>query len=320
MKSIKYKVILILSAVFALTACHEQYITYSDAEYIMFADTLTIVPVENSKNAVDVPVISTKVCNHDRTFGVEIIDKKSNAIEDLHYRLESNTITIKAGENTTSVKVYGEYDKMEPEDSLCFTMSLVMDETLQMPLYGKETRVQLRKVYPFDINAFEGWAVFTSMFHRQFNLPYQRLVHTKVVQNMENTIICKNMFNEGYDVMLSFNNENILNPLVTMPQEQIISDESSIFGQNNGDNHIRAVHSPLAPSFFYMTSNKPYLTLWSLVYVKNLGEYVGNVGNFYSIMEWVSDQEASRLSRENGLPGYDGVPHNPNDPFEQDKY
>ena len=34
------------------------------------------------------------------------------------------------------------------------------------------------------------------------------------------------------------------------------------------------------------------------MYVRNLNTSVGTVGNFYTVMEWVSDEEAERLMRE----------------------
>ena len=34
------------------------------------------------------------------------------------------------------------------------------------------------------------------------------------------------------------------------------------------------------------------------MYVRNLTEEIGTVGNFYTVMEWVSDEEAARLARE----------------------
>lgn len=37
------------------------------------------------------------------------------------------------------------------------------------------------------------------------------------------------------------------------------------------------------------------------MYVENLGTPVGSVGNFYTILEWVSDEEADRLQREEGM-------------------
>ena len=37
------------------------------------------------------------------------------------------------------------------------------------------------------------------------------------------------------------------------------------------------------------------------MYVENLGVPVGTVGSFYNIMEWVSDEEAERLKKEEGM-------------------
>ena len=317
MKFIKYTLFLMVAALVALTGCQEQYVTYDDAEYVMFSDTLSIVPVENGKT-VSVPVVSTMKCDHDRTFGVEILDDKSNAIENLHYRLKSNTITISAGEVRADVQVEGIFDSMEPEDSLCFTMKLLMNQNLVMTPGSDQIRVQLQKVYPFDLKDFEGWWVFTSMFHREFNQAYQRLVYSEIVEGEENTIRCKNMFNDGYDVKLSFDNSNVLNPLVSMPGEQIISDEATFFGQTKGDNHIRAVHSPLAPSnFFTAGDSRPYLALWSQIYVKNLGQMVGTVGHYYSIMERIYYKEAKRLSREDGMPGFNSQWGKPEDELQK---
>lgn len=41
-----------------------------------------------------------------------------------------------------------------------------------------------------------------------------------------------------------------------------------------------------------------------------MGENVGLVGHFYNIIEWVSDEEADRLQREEGMkPGGVITPH-----------
>jgi len=46
------------------------------------------------------------------------------------------------------------------------------------------------------------------------------------------------------------------------------------------------------------------VALWIKVHVEDMGVNVGTVGHFYNIIEWVSDEEAERLQREEGmLPG-----------------
>lgn len=278
--------------------CNERYVTYSDAEYVMFADTLKTYPVMEDGGYFSVPVVSTVVREFDRTFGVEIVDKGSNAIENHHYCLQSNTIVIKAGENRADVMVEGIYDNIAPDDSLGFQLRLVMNDALEMPDYGRQAKVVLMKSCPFDINNFTGYCVLTSMFLYQYSITgsYQRLVKTEKHPTEENMIICRNWMNDGYDVTMTFHPEDPMRPLVTMEDGQVMSDEGSFFGITHGDDRILVKSSTINESVFYTCGN--YLYVWAEVYVENLGESVGTVGHFYNIMEWISDEEAERLRRE----------------------
>jgi len=291
----------VLLLMFSFTSCKERYVTYSDAEYIMFADTMSIYPVQNDVEYFSIPVVSTVVRDYDRTIGVEIIDKGSNAIENLHYRLQSNTVTIKAGENRADVLVHGYYDNIEATDSLGFQLQLVMDDRLEMPLYGKQTKAVLMKSCPFEINSFTGYCVLTSMFLYNYSITgdYQRLIYTEKHPTEENMIICRNWINDGYDVTITFHPEDPMKPFVTMDRDQVASDEGSFFGTNHGDDKILVTDSSLYDSVFYPCGS--YLYLWAEVYVEDLGEPVGTVGHFYNIMEWVSDEEAERLKKEEGM-------------------
>ena len=289
---------MLFAAASALTGCHERYVTYSDDEYVMFADTMATYPVQKDVEWFNIPVVSTVVKDYDRTFGVEIIDKGNNAIENYHYRLESNTVTIKAGENRADVRVHGYYDNIEATDSLGFELQLVMNSNLEMPMYGKNTKAVLMKSCPFDINNFTGYCVLTSMFLYNYSITgsYQRLVYTEKHPTQENMIICRNWINDGYDVTMIFNADDPMLPLVTMDRDQVASDEGSFFGTAHGDNKILVTNSSYYDSVFYPCGN--YLYIWTEMYVENLGEPVGTVGHFYNIMEWVSDEEAERLKRE----------------------
>ena len=289
---------MLFAAVSVFSSCHERYVTYSDKEYVMFADTMATYPVQKDVEWFNIPVVSTVVKDYDRTFGVEIIDKGNNAIENLHYRLESNTVTIKAGENRADVRVHGYYDNIEATDSLGFELQLVMNSNLEMPMYGKNTKAVLMKSCPFDINNFTGYCVLTSMFLYNYSITgsYQRLVYTEKHPTQENMIICRNWINDGYDVTMTFNADDPMLPLVTMDRDQVASDEGSFFGTAHGDNKILVTNSSYYDSVFYPCGN--YLYIWTEMYVENLGEPVGTVGHFYNIMEWVSDEEAERLKRE----------------------
>ena len=298
MKKILIYMTMLFAAASALTGCHERYVTYSDDEYVMFADTMATYPVQKDVEWFSIPVVSTVVKDYDRTFGVEIIDKGNNAIENYHYRLDSNTVTIKAGENRADVRVHGYYDNIEATDSLGFELQLVMNSNLEMPMYGKNTKAVLMKSCPFDINNFTGYCVLTSMFLYNYSITgsYQRLVYTEKHPTQENMIICRNWINDGYDVTMTFNADDPMLPLVTMDRDQVASDEGSFFGTAHGDNKILVTNSSYYDSVFYPCGN--YLYIWTEMYVENLGEPVGTVGHFYNIMEWVSDEEAERLKRE----------------------
>lgn len=297
---LKYIALPFVAALLAC-GCQERYVTYSDAEYVMFADTLATYPVQQDVEWFAIPVVSTVTRDYDRTFGVEIIDKGNNAIENVHYRLQSNTITIKAGENRADVMVHGYYDNIGATDSLGFELRLVMNDRLEMPLYGKSTKAVLMKSCPFDINDFTGYCVLTSMFLYNYSLTgsYQRLVYTEKHPTEENTIICRSWINEGYDVTMTFHPEDPMSPLVTMDEGQIASDEASFFGTTHGDDKILVRSSAFYDSVFYPCGS--YLYLWTEMYVENLGTSVGTVGHFYNIMEWISDEEAERLRLEEGM-------------------
>ena len=301
MKLVLKYITLTFLAVLMLNGCKESYVTYSDAEYVMFADTLKVYPVQQDVEYFNVPVVSTVKRNYDRTFAVEIIDKGSNAIENLHYRLKSNTITIKAGQTRADVQVHGYYDNIEDTDSLGFELQLVMNDKLEMGMYGKQTKVVLMKSCPFDINDFTGYCVLTSMFLYNYSVTgsYQRLVYTEKHPTEENKIICRNWIADGYDVTMTFNAEDPMTPLVTMDKDQVASDEGSFFGTSYGDDKLLVTNSSLYDSVFYPCGR--YLYIWTEMYVYNLSTPIGTVGHFYNIMEWVSDEEAERLKREEGM-------------------
>ena len=41
----------------ALAGCQERYVTYSDAEYVMFADTMATYPVQKDVEYFSIPVV-----------------------------------------------------------------------------------------------------------------------------------------------------------------------------------------------------------------------------------------------------------------------
>ena len=96
-----------VAALIAFSGCDQDKVVYSGPNYLMFSDTLYTYAVQETNEIFNVPVSATVPADYDRTFGVEVIDKESNAVEGKHYKILSNTVTIKAGEMSTDVKVQG---------------------------------------------------------------------------------------------------------------------------------------------------------------------------------------------------------------------
>ena len=295
MKQIFKYIAMSFVAAMALNACQERYVQYEGAEYVMFADTLAVYPVMEGADQFSIPVVSTVTRDYDRTFGVEVLDKLSNAIERKHYSLESNTITIKAGETRADVKVRGHFENIGEADSLVFALQLVMKDELVMPLYGKQTKAVLMKTGKFDRSKFTGYCVLSSMFLQNYSQTgeYNRLIFTEPHPTLKNTVICRNWIKDGYDVELTFNDDDPLMPIVTMART-VASDQGSFFGTAYGQwgDKLYVCSSNLAQSIFYPLGG--YLYIWTEL---SVDEY-GIVGNFYNVMQWVTDEEAERIKRE----------------------
>lgn len=309
-----FNILLLIALCAGFESCKEEYVTYSEGEHLIFADTLTTNAVMADGKPFKVSISSTVARKYDRTYAVEIIDNGSNAIEGYHYRLKSNTITIPAGELATDVEVYGIYDNIEPTDSLGFTLQLVMPEELKWDLYPKHnrTKVTMFKSCPFDINEWGGtkegsvdkpkYCLLTSLLLYSYpgtNTSYSRLVKCYKHKSMENTIVMENLFYDGYDVRLKFNTENPSQPTLELEADQVIGDEFMVFGIAHGDGKILAQTSPATNSTASIfNSCQKFAQLWTRVYVKDFSMLIGYVGNFYNILEWVSDEEAEEMLRD----------------------
>ena len=272
------------------TCCDEERTLYKGPEYIMFADTLTVLGVENSEEIFDIAIAATAVSDQDRTVAVEVVDKHSNAIEGIHYTLESNTVTIKAGELVGNLRIKGIAENLTVDYDPEVTLHLIADEKYQWELYsGDTTRVVLRKVCPFDINAFSGYAMITSTFLYNYTGSYNRLIKTEVDTTEENTIIMRDFYYDGYDVKLRFTTEDPLNPLIEMDDQPLVT-TGEAFGTIYGDGMLH-IYQPTNYVSYYSACEKfiyQYITLW----VPGMAAGTNTVGTFIHAIEWISDDEA----------------------------
>ena len=279
---------LVLLATF--TSCDEERTLYAGPEYIMFADTLTVLGVENSDEVFDIAIAATTISDKDRTIAVEIVDKHSNAIEGIHYTLESNTVTIKAGEMVGNLRMKGIAENLTVDYDPEVMLHLIADEKYHWDLYnGDTTRVVLRKICPFDINAFSGYAMITSTFLYNYTGSYNRLIKTEVDHTEENTIILRNFYYDGYDVKLRFTTDDPLNPLIEMDDQPLVT-TGEAFGTVYGDGMLH-IYQPTNYVSYYSACEKfiyQYITLW----VPGMAAGTNTVGTFIHAIEWISDDEA----------------------------
>ena len=280
-----------------VAGCNEEVsMTPSTPNYIQFSDTLYVLPVADDVEYHNIPVVATQACDYDRTVAVEIIDANSNAIEGKHYSLESNTITIKAGELVGNVRVRGYHSNIDVYDSIGFKLNLIVPDELQWDMYGTEANVLLQKACKFDINAFTGYCVVTSTYIINYMPDIDmRLVKSEIDPENENTIIIRDYFFDGYDARIKFNPEDIMNPLIEM-EDQVFGPTSEAFGTLYGDGLIR-MYQPTAYTSYFSSCEK-FIFQYMTLYVPGMEEDYNTVGTFVNAVEWISDDEAEKLKRE----------------------
>lgn len=283
-----------------ITSCDEERTVYDGPQYIMFADTLSVLGVENSEDYFDVYISATQAMDKDLTLAVEVIEQESSAIEGVHYVIESNTVTLKAGELATSVRIRGIYENLaiDVENLPEIKLRLISPEETHWSLYeGLETKVLLQKVCPFDINAFSGYAMVTSTFLYNYVGSYNRLIETSVdtTDAERKTIIMHDYLYDGYDVKVRFTTDDTLNPLIEM-DDQPMATTGEAFGTIYGDGMLH-LYQPSSMVSYYSSCEKfilQYITIW----VPGMEAGSNTVGTFVNAVEWISDDEARILKQQ----------------------
>ncbi len=292
MKHLSYIFIAVAWIFFTLlTACNNEEQTYDGPSYVMFSDSLNVCPVFQDNNAYKVTLSATRSASYDRRFGIEVLQSKSNAIEGYHYTMQSNTVTIPAGQLAASVEVCGIYENIQDDDSLNIRMRIISLDDVEWSYYGIETNVRLKKVCPFVIDNFTRYAVVKSSFLTNYKpyAPSQRLIMTERVEGEPNSVMLRNFMTDGYDVRLTLDNSDPLNPVASLRTGDIIGTTQEFLGALYNDNVLRVTDYVPVPSTFSTSLNT--VTLYTVVYVKD----VGNLGAFTTTIRWVSDAEAEDI-------------------------
>ncbi|MDE6163077.1 MAG: DUF4984 domain-containing protein [Bacteroides sp.] len=287
-----------LTAIIGFVGCEQDKALYSGSNYLMFSDTLYQYVVQKTNEIFKVPVSATRAVNYDRNLAVEIIDKESNAVEGKHYRLISNTVTIKAGEMVANIEVQGIYDNIEVADSLGFTLRLIIPESEQWELYDTKAKVVMQKACPFDIHNFTGYCRVTSTFLSSDYMQNVgiRLITSEVVEGEENTIVLHGLYFDGYDTKIKFDRKDIFRPLIDM-DKHICGLSSELFGTIHGDGNLRLSQSANYTSYYSCCQDFIFQYVTLSVDNKDGSEY-GVVGTYINLIEWISEAEAEKLKEQ----------------------
>lgn len=286
--------LLMVVAATAFVGCNPEYTKYDGPMYVMFADTLSTYYVGDKGEAFEVPVVATQTVDYDRNFGIEaVLSDDTDAANGLHYTLESNTITIKAGERVGNVVIEGNYDSLdnttEDGDAPVLKLRIVSSSDTDWELYGVETKVELRKRCPFDVNNFTGYCLVYSLFLADNTeaQEYPRLVKTEAVEGEENTILVKGMLFDGYDIKMKFYPDDPKGPRVELVGTQEIgnTDLTMTFAAPYTDKRIWAETYPGVPSELFICNRYAL----PVVYL-----YCAEQGLVAEIeaMEWLTDAQA----------------------------
>lgn len=289
------EILRIMLAIILLTfvGCKSEKPTYNGRDFIMFAsESQAFGVVDSSDEWFEVMVSAARPADIDRYIGVEVIATESNAIEGLHFELESNTLCIKAGELTTAVRIRGIAENIYINQQLDITLGLVLDKQYIWDEYDTTTRVTLQRCCKFDINTFTGYAVLTSTWCMQYMNVESRLVKTHVASDDSNIIVIEDMYYEDYDVRIELHSNDLLNPIATLCGEQVVGSTGEAFGTIYGNGELMMAET-IGYTSYYSTCER-FAVLYATIYV----EEVGTVGTYVNILEWVSDDEAERIMRE----------------------
>ncbi len=286
--SLSLLVLVSLSGVALFFGCETERKKYEGPVLVQFSDTVKVFAVVDSEEKHTVLVSSTEQVNYDRSFGVEVIGNKGDAIEGYHYAIENPTVTIKAGQRVGKLELYGYVDKLDKKE-LYLSLALVNagDDFGQA---GHRMKVGLKKVCRFDLQEFVGYCVIESSF-----LGNKRMRVASIVADPEHTngLIIKDYIQDGYDLQVVLNTENPLEAIVEMEADQIVGKGSDFLGGIYGDNDLRIAPDIKKISYYDVCDKSMVQEI--MFYIKD----VGLVGNYSMTISCITDAEAAYL-KENG--------------------
>lgn len=295
MNKIIIKLTAIIACIVLTVACNEERVVYSGADAVMFADTVNVLPVENNTEIFDISISAMQKVAYDRTFGVEIVESKSTAIEGVHYTIPSYSVTIKANETAASFKIKGIASNLPLQYNKGIIIRLI-NKNIASDIYGDEllqSKIIFKKVCPFALETFTGYCTLTSSWFKDYMKDTSmRLLKSEIDPENQNTIIIKDMFYKGSDIRVRLDKSNPLTPDLYMDEPAVIGHTGEAFGTIYGNGELKMDHVPGAVSYYSTCEAFMLQSVYMFV------DGVGVVGSYSNILRWISDEEAEVLIRQ----------------------
>lgn len=286
MRNLLYMTSVFAAAAFTLSACRTEYTTYDGPSAIAFADTASRCPVMQDGTSYGICIAATRPADHDRTFAVETVPSKSTAVYGRHFTIDDQTVTIKAGETAAKVYVKGVYDNVDSSDDTYVTLRLVGEGNDDWKFNSIETKVYLTKICPFSIDDYTGWCRVSSAFLIAYANAESRLADVEKID--DETIVIKDMFEDGYDVKFRFDVSDVMNPTMYMLDETPIGNTRTFMNYIYGNGQL------LGGEVNGYNAELHLCDKYAEQYMKIRVDGVGTVGLYLNILEFLTDEEAGK--------------------------
>lgn len=287
-----FKHILFLSLLLTFVGCSTDN-TPSGDNMVSFAQESYTLGILDNEEWFEIPISTSQPVGSKLNIGVEGLIAESSAIEDMHFVVESHTVTIPAGKNSAALRLKGIPEAIALNTPIGVKFRLLADNASTKNQIS-ETSVTLQRCCPFDINNFTGYAVLTSTWSMQYMNSDSHLVRTHIDEEDANVVVIEDMFYDGYDIRIRLNSEDRLSPLAELCGDQVLGSTGEAFGTIYGNGKLMVTGLEEQNMVSYYSTCEGFLFLYTTMYV----EEVGIVGAFANIIEWVSDDEAERIMRE----------------------
>lgn len=228
-KLLNHKILLLLAffAVGSFTSCEEEApLVYNGPSEVHFPSAAATYFVnQENDGGFKIPIGVTAASNESRTFNVALVVEEESAVpyaeDGTHYTLESTTVTIPANEVTGYITVNGNFENLADPRKLSFVLS----EGQKNAGFRQSYELVMRQFCPYVQSDFVGEFRLTSALFGEWDVEM-------VAGENPDEVIVKDMYEEGYDVIIKLDDSNQSNFVATVAEQGLYT--HSIYGEVSG--------------------------------------------------------------------------------------